>query len=95
VAGWQKSLYGSVAHRYSFARRPAGYVYIGARALMEMMRDIHVVLELLQVILLLGNLFSELKQLLLLAHTDSVILICLLTFAECVSVVSLTLALIY
>jgi hypothetical protein len=52
-----------------------------------------VVFKLLQVILLLGNLFSELKQLLLLAHTDGVVLVCLFAFAECVSVFSIDISL--
>ena len=50
------------------------------------------VFELLQVFLLFGNLFSELKELLLLALADSVVLVCFLAFAECVSIYQFLLA---
>lgn len=47
--------------------------------------SIHVILELLQSLVLLGHLLLQLSELLLLAHADGVVLVGLLTFAESVS----------
>jgi len=50
--------------------------------------DLHVVLELLQVLVLLCQLLLELHKLLLLTHADGIVLVGLLALGECVSVES-------
>jgi len=47
--------------------------------------DLHVVLELLQVLVLLCQLLLELHKLLLLTHADGIVLVGLLALGECVS----------
>ena len=47
--------------------------------------NLHVLLELLEMLLLLSKLLLQLQQLLLLAHADCVVLGCLFALGECIA----------
>ena len=53
---------------------------------------LHVFFELLQVVVLLCDLLAELEELLLLAHADGVVFVCLFAFGEGVTVLGISLA---
>jgi hypothetical protein len=48
--------------------------------------SLHVLLKLLQVVVLLCDLLAEVEELLLLAHADGVVFVCLFAFGEGVTV---------